>query len=60
MYYFEDPYCVDAYDLIFQELSQNDSIKIFTMHIGVLLDPAFAEYRDKLFHIVTSLEENIE
>ena len=55
-----DPTTIDEYDLIFKKLSQNDSIKIFTMHIGVLLDPAFAEYRDKLFHIVTSLEENIE
>jgi hypothetical protein len=55
-----DPTTIDEYDLIFQKLSQNESIKIFTMHIGVLLDPAFAEYRDKLFHIVTSLEENIE
>lgn len=55
-----DPVSVDAYDLIFQELSQNDSIKIFTMHIGVLLDPAFAECRDKLVQTITFLEENIE
>jgi hypothetical protein len=50
-----DPTNADEYDLIFQELSQNDSIKIFTMHIGVLLDPAFAAYRNKLTYIVTSL-----
>jgi hypothetical protein len=55
-----DPTSLDEYDLIFRELSQNDYVKILTMHIGVLLDPAFSEYRDKLFHIVTSLEENIE
>ena len=55
-----DPTSLDEYDLIFRKLSQNDYVKILTMHIGVLLDPAFSEYRDKLFHIVTSLEENIE
>jgi len=50
-----DPTNTDEYDLIFQELSQNDSMKIITMHIGVLLDPAFVEYRNKLTYIVTSL-----
>jgi hypothetical protein len=47
-----DPTTIDEYDLIFQELSQNDSIKIFTMHIGVLLDPAFSDYRSTLNNIV--------
>jgi hypothetical protein len=50
-----DPTNTDEYDLIFQELSQNDSIKIVTMHIGVLLDPAFVKYRNTLTYIVTSL-----
>lgn len=47
-----DPLSLDEYDLIFQELSQNDSIKIFTMHIGVLVDPTFSEYRSQLNNIV--------
>lgn len=46
-----DPTSLDVYDAVFQELSQNDSIKLFTMHIGVLLDPAFSEYRIKLNNI---------
>jgi hypothetical protein len=48
------PVSLDEYNLIFQELSQNDSIKIFTMHIGVLLDPTFSKHRDNLTYIVTS------
>jgi hypothetical protein len=47
-----DPTSLDAYDAVFQELSQNDSIKIFTMHIGVLQDSVFSEYRNKLNNIV--------
>jgi hypothetical protein len=47
-----DPLSLDEYDLIFQELSQNDVVKILTIHIGVLLDPTFSKYRSKLNNIV--------
>jgi hypothetical protein len=47
-----DPTSLDEYNLIFQELSQNNFVKILTMHIGVLLDPAFSDYRSTLNNIV--------
>jgi hypothetical protein len=47
-----DPASPTQYNLIFQELDQNDVIKILTMHVSVLQDSAFTEYGNKLNNIV--------